>query len=379
MTEPPYAEIRAWMFEDALPLWGGAGVDGEYGGFREELDLAGKPTAVAFKRVRVICRQIYSFSHAALLGWGPGAALSQMGYAYLVDKAWLGADKGWARRLTREGAVLDATPDLYDLAFVLFALSWRHRQSRDPEALARAHATLDFIERHMRHAGEGYLHEKPAKGPRQQNPHMHLLEACIAAFEASQDQRFLDRAGEIVGLFRSRFFDGRTLAEYFTEDLQRAPGESGRIVEPGHQLEWAWILAQYQRHTGTVLEREAAALVDFAESCGVDRATHVTYNQVRDDGAPLDRGSRSWPNTERIKGHLALFELAGRDPRAAIAGSARLLLDRYLAVTPRGAWIDAFDAERRPLSKTAPASTLYHVFLAFAELLRLEPRLRALG
>ncbi|MEX0644822.1 MAG: hypothetical protein WD076_05900, partial [Parvularculaceae bacterium] len=55
--------------------------------------------------------------------------------------------------------------------------------------------------------------------------------------------------------------------------------------------------------------------------------------------------------------------------------SAGLLLDRYFAPTPahpipEGTWIDAFDEGGRPLSTTIPASTLYHVFLAFAEVMR---------
>jgi N-acylglucosamine 2-epimerase/mannose-6-phosphate isomerase len=376
MSHIPFAEVRSWMFDAALPFWGDAGVDRRRGGFFEELDLDGRPTAVAFKRTRATCRQVYVFSHASLLGWTPGAALASMGYAYLTEKAWLGPDKGWARRLTADGAVLDPTPDLYDLAFVLFALAWRFKASGDPDAMKRAHDTLDFIDHRLRPAGgEGFLHEWPAHGPRLQNPHMHLLEASLAAFEASGDRRFLDRAGELVDLFRRRFFDGRTLAEYFTDDWRRLPGAQGRIVEPGHQFEWAWILASYQRRAGTDLCAEAAALVEFSERHGVDATTQVTFNQVRDDGVATDRGSRSWPNTERIKGHLALFELTGRDPRPAVAGSVRLLLDRYLAVTPRGSWIDHFDADGRPVSTTAPTSTLYHVFLAFAEILRLEAQL----
>ena len=122
---------------------------------------------------------------------------------------------------------------------------------------------------------------------------MHLLEANIAAFAATQDERFLDQARDIVDLFRTRFFDGVTLAEFFAEDWRRAEGEDGRVVEPGHQLEWAWILAQYQRLTGTDMIHETQALVRFAETYGVDQATHMTYNQVRDDGAPLDCGSRT--------------------------------------------------------------------------------------
>jgi N-acylglucosamine 2-epimerase/mannose-6-phosphate isomerase len=120
---------------------------------------------------------------------------------------------------------------------------------------------------------------------------------------------------------------------------------------------------------------EAESLVAFAEQHGVDPATAATFNQIRADGTPLDRSSRTWPNTERIKGHLALFELTSRDPRPAVLGSVRLLLDRYLAVSPRGSWMDVFDADGRPTASAVPTSTLYHVFLAFAELVRLEPRL----
>jgi len=369
-------DIRSWMFDAALPFWGSAGVDIARGGFFEELDLAGRPTAVPFKRTRAMCRQVYVFSHAATLGWAPGAELSAMGTAYLLSHAWLGPDRGWARRLTADGDVLDPTPDLYDLAFVMFALAWRVKLAGDADALARLHDTLDFVERHLRHpSGEGFWHQAPSLGPRVQNPHMHLLEACLAAFEATGDPRFRDRASEIVRLFRDRLFDGRTLAESFTDDWRRLPEVRGLVVEPGHHFEWAWILASYQRLVGGDFSREAAALVDFAERHGVDPETQVTFNQVRDDGTPIDRGSRTWPNTERIKGHLALFELTGRDPRPAVAGSARLLLDRYLGVTPHGSWMDHFDEEGRPMSTAVPASTLYHLFLAFAEVLRLEARL----
>ncbi|HET9369251.1 MAG TPA: AGE family epimerase/isomerase [Vicinamibacterales bacterium] len=378
MSSVPLAEIRAWMFDAALPFWGTAGVDRGRGGFYEELDFAGRPTACDFKRTRAMCRQVYVFSHAAMLGWSGGADLSAWGYDYLVSRAWLGKDRGWARRLTAEGAPLDETPDLYDLAFVLFALAWRHRASGDADALKRAHDTLDFIEWRLRPPhGEGFLHQWPAELPRLQNPHMHLLEASLALEATSRDPRFRALAAEIVSLFRTRFFDGRTLAEYFTDDWRRASGEPGRIVEPGHQLEWAWILGGAGRLLGLDLREEANALVAFAERHGVDRATHVTVNQVRDDGAPIDAGSRTWPNTERIKGHLALIEMGGSGSIDAVAGSARLLLDRYLAVTPRGSWMDHFDVAGRPIASAAPTSTLYHVFLAFAEVLRLEAQLRS--
>jgi mannose/cellobiose epimerase-like protein (N-acyl-D-glucosamine 2-epimerase family) len=377
MSQIPFAAIRTWMFEHALPFWAARGVDYVHGGFLEELTLNGAETLVAFKRTRVTCRQGYAFAHGAVLGWTPGVALAERACAYLEDHARLEGG-GWARLLTREGAVSDAAPDLYDLSFVLFALAWRYRAEPDERSRGRANQVLDFIQANLQAPGGGYWPKLPHAGVRLQNPHMHLTEACIAAYDAFGEQRFLDQARELIGLLRTRFFDGRTLGERFGEDWSRLAGDEGSALEPGHHFEWTWILAQYQRLTGENVTREAQALTAFAEAQGVDARSGAVYDSVRDDGVVLKSSSRSWTNTERIKAHLALFELTGADPRKAVAQSVQLLFDRYLDVPTRGAWIDQFDGEGRPLAEVVPASILYHLFLAFAEVLRLEPKLKAL-
>jgi N-acylglucosamine 2-epimerase/mannose-6-phosphate isomerase len=373
----PFGEIRTWMFDIALPLWARQGVDLVDGGFVERLDFQGRDAGAAFKRTRVTSRQIYVFSHAAVLGWAPGAALADHGVRFL-KKAWLGRDGGWARTLDRKGEILDTTPDLYDIAFSMFALGWHVRATGDTESARLALETLDFLDNHMRPAeGRGFLHEKPAGGWRLQNPHMHLMEAALACLEATGDARYAALASEIESLFRERLYDTQTqtLAEYFTEDWRRAPGDEGRIIEPGHQFEWAWILANLERLTGSMTKDLVRGLTDFAERHGVDAESGLTFNQVRDDGAPLDVGSRTWPNTERLKGHIARFEQFGEDPSAALAGSSRMLLDRYLGHGLPGLWLDHFGPNGESRVDHAPASTLYHVFLAFAEVLRIEPAL----
>ena len=379
MLLPNRDAIKSWMFEAALPWWAANGLDTANGGYVEQMTLDGRDAGIPFKRTRVTARQIYTFSHGYMLGFTPGAELARHGIDYLVSKTWKGPDKGFPRKLTREAGDLDPTPDLYDLAFVLFGFSWFHKATKDGTARDWMHRTLDFIETHMRHPREGFWNEKPPAntlhgGWRQQNPHMHLTEACLAAFEATGEARFADVAKEIVQIFRTRFVDlkSQTLAEYFTDDLTRAPGADGRIVEPGHQLEWAWILNSCRKQFGLDLGAEIRALAGFASRHGVDPKSGATFNQVRDDGQPIDRGSRTWPNTERIKAAIALYELDGTDPKPAVASAGGILLNRYLAHEPRGTWIDAFDAEGKPVVNTIPASTLYHVFLAFAEVLRVS-------
>jgi mannose/cellobiose epimerase-like protein (N-acyl-D-glucosamine 2-epimerase family) len=361
------------MFDVALPFWAERGVDSARGGFVEQLTLEGKDAEVGFKRTRVTCRQIYAFSHGFVLGWNRGKDIATPGVDYLLSKAWLGETKGFARRLTRDGGPLDPTADLYDHAFVLFAFAWHFRATSDKRSRDWMHRTLDFIEKHMRHpGGEGFMHQLPYGGWRQQNPHMHLTEACLAAFEATGERRFADVACELAGLFTRRFFDARgTLGEYFDEKWNRAEGEKGRITEPGHQLEWAWILNACRKSFGLDLAASMRAAVAFAEKHGVDPKSHAVYNAVRDDGEPIDRGSRTWPNNERLKAAVALYELDGTDPSRVFAETNGLLFDRYLSGPVEGCWIDAFDENGKAVVDIVPASTLYHVFLAFAEVMRI--------
>ena len=369
-----FTGLRNWMFEEALPFWSTEGVDRVDGGYVEHFTLDGEPYTQT-KRVFVVCRQIYVFAHASTLGFSEGAALADHGYRFL-EKAWLPNDGGWARRLDAQGRPVDETPDLYVLSFALFALAWIYRLTSDPRVLVRAHQTLDFIEKRMRHAnGLGFLHEYPATGPRQQNPHMHLVEGLLALAEFSKESRFLEAATAVVDLFETRFFNrqSRTLAEFFAEDFSPLGTPEGRVTEPGHQFEWAWILNNYQNLAGRDARETIVGLHETAERHGVDPLTHATYNIVRDDGAVLNAGSRIWPNTERMKAAVALFELTGRPPLGDLEQSGRLLLDAYLAPALEGRWFDNLDQQGKPTVDKIPASSLYHLFLAFAEALRIEP------
>lgn len=373
MSQVPFAAVRAWMFDAALPFWAERGVDRVDGGFYEELAPNGAPTACDHKRVRTMCRQTYVFAHAAMLGWRPGAALSEWGYKYLVTQARLG-EGAWARRLTRRGAVLDATVDLYDLAFVIYAMAWRYRVSADTEARAHAVETIAFIRDRMRTPVGGFWHALPVSDQIRQNPHMHLAEACLLAFEGTGDEVFLDTAREVVELFSKRFFGRETLGERFDLNWKRLDGG----VEPGHQFEWTWILAYYKRLTGEDVAGLAARSAEFAERHGVDPGTRAVYDALNEDGSVLRGSSRVWTNTERIKAALALYELDGRDPRGALATSTGLIFGRYFGDNLPGLWTDQFDTSGKALSTATPASCVYHLFLAFAEMLRLEPRIATL-
>lgn len=375
-----FGAAQSWLFEHALPFWSSVGLNPK-GGFVEHFDLDARPVDPGYTRTRVQARQIFVFSYAELLGFAGARAAADHGYELIAKAAWLGPDKGWARRITPEGAVVDATPDLYDLAFVLFALGWRYRATGDKACIAIAHQTLDFIDRHMRHPAGGFVNAlEPDNGQRLQNPHMHMLEAAQALYEAHPEERFAALAGELAGLFATRFFDpqSNTLAEYFEQDWQRAAGDAGRITEPGHQFEWSWILCHNQRlFRREDLTKTIRGLIGFATEHGVDPQTGLTYDQVRDDGVLLAGSSRCWPQTERLKAELARAEFLGETRPDAISKVLDNLFTRYLSRSPRGTWNEHFDAQGRLSADKIPSSTLYHVSLALFELLRLQPLLQS--
>lgn len=369
--------IRSWVFEEALPFWTRHGIDREAGGYVERFDAAAVTPFTDIKRVRVIARQIYVFSHAGILGYEDGVKSAKWGFDFLDTNGWIGEPCGWARALSRDGAVLDATPDLYDQAFVLFALAWYYRASGDPKAISLANQTLDVVQNNYR-ANVGFWHEVPPVGHRQQNPHMHLLEAMLALYEAYPDDRYAELAREIVLLFQTHFYDAdkRTLTEFFDQSWQPAAGPDGRITEPGHQFEWAWILVNARKLLNLDLISEAKGLIEFAEANGVAPDTGVTHQQVRNDGEVIDSSSRTWPNTERLKSAAALYYLEKKDPMPVFRESTAVLFDRHLASPRRGAWTEKFDANGQPILDVVPASTFYHLFLAFAEVLNVLDMLK---
>lgn len=378
-TMLPADMLRCWLFEGALPYWARHGYDSDGGGFHERLDGERRAIVGDGKRVMVQARQIYVFTQAALLGRLPEAAgLARDGYDFLVAHG-RHPDGGWRFCLARDGAPLDDTRDLYTHAFVLFALAWRYRLDGHEPARALAEETMDFLDRAMRHPAGGYREAldaagQPVSATRRQNPHMHLFEAMLEWHAATGAPTWLGRAASLADLLARRFCVAGTLREHFDDALQPAPGTQGRLVEPGHHYEWCWLLQRYQQGSGDGRYAAlAAAFYGFAEAHGLDAGSGCVIDAVDCDGAPVRQGRRCWPQTEAIKAHIARFEATG-DPAIGrrIEDQAGAFYRAHLAGMPTGAWREHLGPDGAPIVSTLPASSLYHMTLAAAELDRLR-------
>lgn len=370
----PAIEARAWLCDHALPLWIERGVDRQYGGFEEALSLSGERLHGLTKRIRVQARQIYVMSHAALLGWSAQAlSTAQYGFDFLTKFGWH-AQGGWVHHLAPDGAIRDSKRDTYDHAFILMALSWFYRASGDGRALDWIERTLAFMDKALGEEDGSFRESVPAALPRRQNPHMHFFEAMLALYDATGERDFLERARRIYGLLDRHFFDANhgVLREYFSEGWSIVPGGEGAIIEPGHHCEWVWLLDRFERLSAEPTGVLRRGLVQFALKHGRDPRTGFFVDEVAPDGMVLKSSMRCWPQTEGLKAMLVLFERGEPWAKAEAVALARGLLDRYLAVSPRGLWQDQFDRTGGALATNVPASTLYHVFLAFTELVRLQ-------
>lgn len=369
-----FDDAHSFLVNDALPFWSSRGTYPN-GCFVEHLDLAGRPVDPGFTRVRVQARQIYVFSHAEAAGIFVEPGLCERAVDFFIRSAWLGHDRGWAKLIRRDGVLIDGSSDLYDISFALLALAWRYRVARHQRCLEIAHATLDFLERRMKHPFGGFDNDTAQSLPRLQNPHMHLAEAMNAWFEASGERRFLAVVGDIIDLMEARFCNPATgaLGEFFNEDWTLIKGSQGEIVEPGHQFEWAWIIGQYGRLSGAPHHQLMRKLIASALRHGFEEATGLTVDQVSRNGRLLAASHRLWPQTEALKACLAAREFLHEPAPARVAKILDAILDRFLAPGPvPGTWIDHYQPDWSLMVDKIPATSLYHVALAFLELLRLR-------
>jgi mannose/cellobiose epimerase-like protein (N-acyl-D-glucosamine 2-epimerase family) len=361
------AQLKNFIIERSLPLWSGEGWDRAGGGFVDRLDKEGSADRLAPRRTFVQARQIYCFAKAAGMGWYPeGKEIALKGLDHLLSKAKApDGQPGYVHRLDADGAVLDARRDTYDHAFVLLALATVYSLDRDAQVRSEIDAALSFVDTKLRSAHGGYAEGFPATLPRRQNPQMHLFEAMIALFDATNDLVFQQRAGDFYGLFVANLFDKQkqALGEYFEEDWSKIEPV---VVEPGHQAEWAWLLKGFERITGCPTGRPRGELLatalryqDAATGCLIDAG---------DTAGNITRHTRRlWPQTEIAKAWIAQAE-SGEEGAADQARAALARLEQhYLRHPVAGGWYDQFDRDGNSLVATIPASSFYHVFCAVAE------------
>jgi mannose/cellobiose epimerase-like protein (N-acyl-D-glucosamine 2-epimerase family) len=363
-----HGRLSGWLCDAAYPLWASRGVD-PAGGFHERLTQAGAPLAEP-RRSRVNPRQAYCFAVAPALGWrGDAAALVRHGLDYFVAK-YQRRDGLFRTLVNADGTPRDDRALLYDQAFGLLAFNvgaciGDARAERERQARELLGAVMMLLKR----ADDGFDTAVPPGLPLQSNPHMHLLEAALAGCEVcAEGSQWKQLADSLVQLALTRFIDAGSgaLREFFDEQWNPAPGVDGRIVEPGHQFEWAWLLLRWGGLRDARAKAAALRLIDIGETHGVRHG--LAFNSMLDDFSPHDAGARLWPQTERLKAGALAARLTGEARYFTMTISAAEGLMRYLDTPLPGLWFDRIDVRANIVDEPAPASSFYHLVAAVAEL-----------
>lgn len=361
---------RDWLFEAAAHLWR-AELRGETPLFPERLSIDGEKEACPH-RLFVQARHVFSYCEFGRLGWsGPWREMVHANIDFLLERGRR-ADGFYVHRFDHGGEVFDSRADLYDQAFMLLAFAHAARALGRPELFAAAEELGDALHERWRLPHGGYFEGEIAVcPPYRQNPHMHLLESFIALYNSSGAPRWRRDAKHIAGLCARSFLHSESgaLLEYFDVELSPIEGEDGRIVEPGHCFEWAWLfetLAQWMTPDAT---RISDGMTRFARRHGLDHRRGVAINEVRIDGSIRDPAARLWPQTERLKAALARYRRTGEDLERAEAAAAYAGLVKYFETPARGAWRDKLKVDGSWIKEPAPGSSLYHITSALTQLI----------
>jgi mannose/cellobiose epimerase-like protein (N-acyl-D-glucosamine 2-epimerase family) len=322
-----------WLREYAhtlLSYYHSNSLDTHFGGYIAQLDERnGHVYDGRTKHLVATARAVHNFSVGCLIDgpvWCRTAA--EHGLTFLETAHWDDRHEGYDWILEGRAAT-DRTRHCYGHAFVMLAGARAHQAGveRGLATLERAYDVIDdrFWEpEHGLCADEASPDWVETDSYRGLNANMHTCEALLAAYEATDESRYLDRAALIAeGVTRdlAAFGDGR-LWEHYTEDW-RADFEYNRDdpahqfrpwgYQPGHHLEWAKLLLILNEHTADpwYVDR-ATELFDEAVEMGWDEDHGGFYYTVDNESDPVVDDKYSWEVAEGI-GAAAL--LSEHDPQ----------------------------------------------------------------
>jgi len=359
-------EYLQWCRAVLLPFWLKHGIDTKHGGFFETLHMSANANRESTRRVRVASRQVYSFSHGHHLQWIEAKRQILNGVDWLMDRAWAkDGEPGFLHIVDDNSQPLDHTRDLYDHAFHILGLSWAYRATKDAQILSVAEQAWYFIEDTLAAKNGGWYENLQQTQIRRQNPHMHMFEALLSMFEVTKDTAYLIRADDIAQLLLERFIDQKS-GYLFEEFNNNWTAMTPARIEPGHMMEWTWLLhqrAQIPAKTATT-------------SCQINFLQHGENLGRQENGLLIDscdpngdisqHSSRLWVQCEWLKALLT-----SNDQSQNLDQKANDLCERlftyFINQDHPALWMDAVSKNNQPLSNRVPASIVYHLVSAAAQ------------
>lgn len=348
---------RGYMLETFLRCWQRHCLDREHGGYIADFDRQWRFIGPGHKSLVSQARLIYTFSAGCRHGGSAEFAdPAGHGLQFLQEKMADREQGGWLWRVSRDGMVLEPVKHTYGHAFVIFGLSEYARAVARPDAAALALRTLQALRQSAAGPGGGFwtLMDRswqPIERRRGQNPHMHLLEACMSLYDASGDRLAIETALQIADLATRRFVHPRygCLEEYFEEDWSALSDDEAEPVRVGHQFEWCWLLNRLSDRTGQEHWRDLGdSLMDWGLRYGTDRQYGGFVNTCSRQGDPLDTSKSHWVESEALRALLYLVIARKREGLRETFMDAAGFARKYCEDSEYGGWYSSVQADGTP-------------------------------
>ncbi|SEL04376.1 Mannose or cellobiose epimerase, N-acyl-D-glucosamine 2-epimerase family [Pseudoxanthomonas sp. GM95] len=289
----------------------------------------------------------------------------------------------------RDGVVEDATNHCYGVAFVLLAYSCGLKAGVE-DARAWMDETWQLLETRFWDAdADLYRDEADAEWNfstyRGQNANMHMCEAMLAAYQASGERRYLERALLLADHMTRRQAakaDGLVWEHYDTDwnvDWDYNKDNPKHLFrpwgfQPGHQTEWTKLLLILDRELdGSVdwLVPTARHLFDTALARSWDDARGGMYYGFAPDGSVCDDDKYFWVQAESLAAAALLGLRTGDAAYWAWYDKLWQFSWAHMIDHQYGAWYRILDADNRKYSdeKSPAGKTDYHTMGACYEVL----------
>lgn len=296
-----------------------------------------------------------------------------------------GDDGGYRYSVAPDGSDIDTPASrqrrTYDQSFALLALVTLQKAAPDAVTDAQIESCISYVENILTDPVTGALWEdddmardgaKPGD-LRAQNPHMHMFEAVMQAYEMTGNSIWLKRAKTYMDLGARYFIDPNTgaICEFIGHDLTQSNAGMGGRREPGHQFEWAWLLNRYAELSGDDAPRALAdRMREFVETHGIrpnGPMAGAAYDAVGPAGDVTEATHLLWPLTEAGKVYAAITRETG-DAEAATRATelADMIFGDYFA-DDKPAWINQLDDTKTVVWNEGLTRLLYHVAFFITE------------
>jgi mannose/cellobiose epimerase-like protein (N-acyl-D-glucosamine 2-epimerase family) len=260
------------------------------------------------------------------------------GIAFLRNVHRIPGSEGYAWLLRfKDGTseVLDGTNHCYGLAFVLLAHAHALRAgvTEAAEYIEETYQLMEsrfWSEQHGLYADEASADWSKLSPYRGQNANMHACEALLAAFDATREVRYLQRAALLARHITQRqaALAGGLIYEHYHEDWSidwdYNRNDKSNIFrpwgyQPGHFTEWAKLLLILERHHDQLggdaswLLPRARELFDTALSKAWDSEHGGIYYGFAPDGSICDSDKYFWVQAESLAAAALLAKRSADD------------------------------------------------------------------